>query len=211
MAGEEIADARRHSCFLKHVHQQCTGDRGRLGRLHDHGVAGDQRRETIPAEDRHREIPRRNDQRHAARPVMLIAFFAEHVLRQIRPANDPHLLPVEEEEIDRLADVAVGFGPRLADFVNFECGELEPTAIHDRGHAFQELRAMIDAHAGPMFKGIARRLHRRSASGIPASATEPTISVGALGLTDGIHLPVVIFCPLITSGYCCPKRGAHFT
>ena len=59
-------------------------------------------------------------------------------------------------------------------------------------------------------------LTARSASGIPASATSPTISLGALGLSDAIHLPVETFSPLITSGYFLPnwlravaQRGLH--
>ena len=56
---------------------------------------------------------------------MLVAFFAEHVLGQARTAEQPHLLGVEEKEIDRFADVAVGFGPRLADFENFQRGKFE--------------------------------------------------------------------------------------
>ena len=43
--------------------------------------------ETMPAENRDREIPRRDDERDAARPVMLIAFLAEHVLGEPRAAR----------------------------------------------------------------------------------------------------------------------------
>ena len=93
--------------------------------------------ETIPVKNRDREIPGRYDERDAARPVMLVAFFAEDVLGQRRPTEDAHLLRVEEEEIDRLANVAVGFGPRFSDFVNFERGEFEAAPIHDRCDALE--------------------------------------------------------------------------
>jgi hypothetical protein len=43
------------------------------------------------------------------RPVMLVALFSEHVLRQLGSAEDAHLLRVEEKEIDRFTDIAVGF------------------------------------------------------------------------------------------------------
>ena len=68
---------------------------------------------------------------------MLIAFFAEHVLGEFRPAHDAHLLGVEEAEIHRLANVAIGFRPGLADFVNFHGGKLETTPLHDGRDALE--------------------------------------------------------------------------
>ena len=56
-----------------------------------------------------------------------------------------------------------------------------------------------------MFEAADAALTARSASGIPASATSPTISSGALGFRDDIHFPVVTFSPLITSGYFLPN------
>ena len=49
----------------------------------------------------------------------------------IRPAQEAHLLSVEEAEIHRLANVAIGFLPSLADLVNFHRRKLETTPLHD--------------------------------------------------------------------------------
>ena len=87
--------------------------------------------ETMPREDCDREIPRRNHEGDATRPVMLVAFFAEHVLGQFRPAHKAHLLGVEEAKIHRLANVAIGFLPGLAHFVDFHGRELETPPLHD--------------------------------------------------------------------------------
>jgi hypothetical protein len=42
---------------------------------------------------------------------MMIAFFARHLLREFWAPESPHLLRVECAEIDRFADIAVGFRP----------------------------------------------------------------------------------------------------
>ena len=125
--------------------------------------------------------------------------------------DDAHLLRVEEEKsiASRMSPSASAHG--FADFENFERGELETAPVHDGGDAFEQLRAMLDAERGTNGrKPRAAALTARSASGIPASATSPTISFGALGLSDVIHLPVVTFSPSITSGYFLPEPAAHF-
>ena len=128
-----------------------------LGRLHDDGVAGDQSGRNHSAEDRQGEIPRRDDKGDAARPVVLIALLAVHVLGELRPANQPHLLRVKVAKIDRLADVAIGFRPGFADFENFQRGNLEATTIHDGGDAFEQLGARFDRGAAPFLeRGQAR-------------------------------------------------------
>ena len=149
LAGEEIDNARRNSGFLEHLHQH-GGDDGRLfGRFHDDGVAGDERGGNHAGKNGERKIPWRDDKGDAARPIMLIAFFAGHVLRQTRAADQPHLVRVEQAEIHRFADVAVGFRPRLADFENFQRGKLEAAALHDGGDALEQLRAFFNRHAAP--------------------------------------------------------------
>ena len=137
VAREEIEHARRHTCFLEHLHQHGTGDGRWLGRLHDDCVAGHNRGRDHAGENRDREIPGRDDERDAARPVMLIAFFAEHVLGESRTAHEAHLLGVEKAEIHRLANVAIRFRPGFADFVNFHGGKFETAPLHDGRDAFE--------------------------------------------------------------------------
>ena len=91
---------------------------------------------------------------------MLIAFFARHVLRESRETAQAHLVRVKEQEIDRLADVAVGFGPRFAHFKNFKGRKFETPAIHDGGNALEQFSSMLDADAAPMVERFARRRDR---------------------------------------------------
>ena len=104
---------------------------------------------TMPRKNGERKIPWRDDKGDAARPIMLIAFFAENVLGQARATEQPHLLRVEETEIDRFADIAISFRPCFADLVNFQRGKLVAPALHDRRDALEQLRAFFDTARGP--------------------------------------------------------------
>src|SRR4029077_6775647 len=95
-----------------------------LGWFHDHGVSSNNSGRRHPAENRDRKIPRRDYEGHAARPVMMVTFFARHLLCEFWTPESPHLLRVEPAEIDRFADIAVGFRPCLADLENFYCRQL---------------------------------------------------------------------------------------
>ena len=68
---------------------------------------------------------------------MLVAFFAEHMLRESWTAHEAHLLGVEKAEIHRLADVAIRFLPGFADFVDFHGGKLETAPLHDGRNALE--------------------------------------------------------------------------
>src|SRR5262249_5880669 len=108
-----------------------------LGGFHDHGVACDQSGADHAAQDRHWEIPRRDHERDAARPVMLVAFFAGHILRKPGPAYQAHLASVKGTEIDSFGDVAIRLSPRLANLKDFERGKLNSAALENFGGAFQ--------------------------------------------------------------------------
>src|SRR6266404_7568714 len=125
LAGEIIEHARWHAGFLENLHQHRAANRRLLGRFHNNGVAGDQRGGGHSTEDCERKIPGRNDERDTARPVVIVAFFTGDLLGQAWPPEPSHLLAVKKTKIDCLADVAVCFRPRLADFENFERGKLE--------------------------------------------------------------------------------------
>ena len=56
---------------------------------------------------------------------------------------------VKQTEIHRLANVAVGFGPGLADFENFERGKFVAATIHDRGDALEQARALFKRSPTP--------------------------------------------------------------
>ena len=140
---EKIQHAGRHARFLENFHEHGADIERLLGRFHDHGVACDERGGNHPAQDRHREIPRRDDEHDTARPVMLITFFAGNLLGQTWPPNQAHLMRVKVAEIDCLADVAVRFSPWFADFEDFKGGKLVAPAVENGGGAFEQLRALF--------------------------------------------------------------------
>src|SRR6188472_1703127 len=149
---KKIEHARRNTGFLEHLHEHGATDDRLLGRFHDYGVSSNNSGRRHAAENRDREIPRRNYECYASRPVMMITFLARHLLREFRPPESPHLLRVERAEIDCFANVAVSFRPRLANFENFDCREFITPALQDFRHAFQQSRPLLDRRPSPFFE-----------------------------------------------------------
>ena len=149
---EKIQYARRHAGFFVNFHQHGTDDDRLLGRFHDHRVPRDERGADHATQDRHRKIPRRDDQRDAARPVMLIAFFAGHILREPRLTHQAHLPGVEGTKIDGFGNVAVRLSPWLTDLKDFERGKLKPAALENFSGAFQQLTAFFKRSATPFLE-----------------------------------------------------------
>jgi hypothetical protein len=58
-------------------------------------------------------------------------------VKLVSPQPD-HLARVELAKIDGLGDVAVGFSPGFAAFINLPCGQLEPPFPQDRGRFDQD-------------------------------------------------------------------------
>ncbi len=81
------------------------------------------------------------------------------MLGQAGPAHQAHLLGIKEAEIHRLADVAVGFRPRLAHFKDLEGAKLETAAFHDGGDAFEKLCAFFERGGTPARPGGTGRGH----------------------------------------------------
>ena len=87
---------------------------------------------------------------------MLIALFTWNVLRESRPTDQSHLVRIETAEIHRLANVAVGFGPWLANLENLDSGKFKSAAVQDCRDTLQKLTALFERHATPGFKSIVR-------------------------------------------------------
>src|SRR5712671_1130810 len=149
---EKIQHARRNACFLEHLHEHGAADNRLLGWFHDHGVPSNNSGRRHAAENRDRKIPRRDYEGDATRPVMMITFFAWHLLREFWASESAHLLRVERAKIDCFADIAVGFRPRLADFENFYCREFVAPAPQDVGRALQQLRSLLERRPSPFFE-----------------------------------------------------------
>src|SRR2546430_13182864 len=141
---QKIQPARRNARFLEHLHEHGAADNRLLGWFHDHSVPGNNSSRRHAAENRDRKIPRRDYEGDATRPVMIVTFFARHLLREFWAPESTHLLRIERAKIDRFADIAVGFRPRLADLENFYCREFIASALQDGGRAFQQLRSLLE-------------------------------------------------------------------
>ena len=108
-----------------------------LGGLEHDGVAGGERGGGHPARDRDREVPRRDHRDDAARPVAERVALAGDLEQLLAGRELDRAARVVLEEVDRLADVAVGLGPRLGALAHLERGDREPALAQPRGGAEQ--------------------------------------------------------------------------
>src|SRR6516165_2125615 len=115
-SGQKIQNTRRNACFFEHLHEHRAADDRLFGWFHDHGVARDDCSRRHSAKNGDWKIPRRNHERDATWPVMVITFLAGNLLRELGTSEPAHLMRVEAAKIDRLADVCVCFLPRFAYF-----------------------------------------------------------------------------------------------
>ena len=88
-------------------------DRRLLGRLEHHRIAGDKCCHSHPGRDRQREIPGGYHHGNAPRNRLGVIHLTRSVAAP-RLGQPAHFAGVEFAEIDRLGDVAIGFGPRFA-------------------------------------------------------------------------------------------------
>src|SRR4029434_9671411 len=116
------------------------------------------------------------------RPVMLVAFFAGHVLREPGPAYEAHPAGVEGAEIDGFGNVAVRLSPWLAHFKDFERGKLESAALENFGGAFQQLTAFFKRSATPFLERRTRGADGAFGFGNASFGGVPDDMVGLAGI-----------------------------
>ena len=103
-----------------------------LGGLEHDRVPGGERRRRHAAWDRQREVPGGDDRRYAAGSVAHLVTFPGH-LQQLRSGIElDRSAGVVLEEVDRLAHVGIGLGPRLRALADLERGDLEPALAEPR-------------------------------------------------------------------------------
>src|SRR5262249_10827170 len=108
---------------------------------------------------RNRKIPRGDHERDAARPVMVITFFTGDLLSKLRSSKSAHLLRVESAEIDGLADVGVGFGPRFGNFKNFDSRAFIAAPIQNVGRPLEQTCPLFKRRPSPCFECCSRSLN----------------------------------------------------
>jgi hypothetical protein len=132
-----------------------------LGGLEDHRVAGRQRRGDHAGRDRDREVPRRDDRGHAARRVVQAVALAGDLEQRPAAAQCDRAPRVELQEVDGLADVGVGLGPRLARLAHAERRERGPALAHPRGGAREHRGALAGGQRGPVAVAVLGGADRR--------------------------------------------------
>src|SRR5581483_8789847 len=108
------------------------------GGLQEHAVAADERGDRHAGRDREREVPRSDDGADAARLVGVDVALAGWLEQRRAGAEPQRLASVVLAEVDRLADVRVGFRDRLAGFEDLERRELAAPSSHERRGAEED-------------------------------------------------------------------------
>ena len=158
--GQQRQRVRRHARLAQRAHEHERAAGRLLGRLEHDRVAGRQPGGDHPARDRDREVPRRDHGDDAARPVAERVALARH-LQQLRAGLElDRPARVVLEEVDRLAHVGVGLGPRLGALAHLERGDLEPVLAQPRGGAHEHRGALGGRPPAPVAVTGARGLER---------------------------------------------------
>ena len=158
--GNEVHDAGRYADLVQQIDEP-RGDDGRIARRFEHDrVAGDDRGRRHADHDRAGEVPRRDHRADAQRDVDELVAFALERHDRLRPRVAQRLARVELEEVDRLGDIAVGFGPALADFVDQQRVVIEAPLAQQLRRSEEILRALGQRQMLPGFERARRRLDR---------------------------------------------------
>ena len=159
LAREERQDIGGQAGLAQGPHD-LQGAPGRLLRGLEHRrVARGQRAGRHAARDGQREVPRGDHRGDAAGRVAHLVALAGH-LEKLAPALQLHRRAgVVLEEVDRLAHVGVGLGPRLRALAHREGGQRQTPLAQPRGGADQHLRALVRGTRAPRPGAARRRLH----------------------------------------------------
>ncbi len=132
-------------------------DRGRLfGRLEDHGIAGDQRRDDVTVRKVRGEIVRSEHGEHAMRLVTHRDLVAERSLHPALRSTFGIRLDRDLDLVDDGSDLGAGFPQRLAGLARNQLGKFALTLAHDIGKAAQRLDAIGVRMRRPLGPGGAR-------------------------------------------------------
>ena len=149
VAGQELHRVARNPRFVHEGDRPRRDERRLLGRLGQHRVAGGQRREDLPREDREREVPRRDARDDAPRGTLPPDTFAHH------------LVGVEACEIARLAHLAHAVEPGLSGLARGEGEQLRRVGFVQIGHPAHPARPILDTRRSPGRRAGPGRLQGR--------------------------------------------------
>ena len=154
-AGQEVEHAGRQELLADLGHQQ-HAERRILGRLHDHGVAGAQRRRDLERGQHDRRVPRDDGADHAQR---LAAGVGQHMLAE----RDGLALELAAQPAEVAEDVGghVGLAARLgaqsvAGLERDRARDLLGAGLQGLGDLEQRLAALARRHLAPFGIGLGR-------------------------------------------------------
>ena len=198
LAGQEVQDALGDAGGVQRLDDRERAGRRLLGGLEHDAVAGRQAGGDHPGGDREREVPRADDGDDAARGVAQRVALAGELDEPVAGLERDRLLRVVLEEVDRLADVAVGLRPRLRALADGQRGERRAAAAQLAGGAREDRGARVGAavlprrcglrggpHRGVDVGGVSRPSPaRRRAPGAPGSVESKRRLVAALAADE---------------------------
>ena len=149
--GKDVDDALGQARLAADVREEQRGQRGRLGGLQDHRVAGGERRGDLPREHQQREVPGDDLAGHAERArVRAVA----RVVELVGPAR-----VVEEVRGDQREVRVAGLLDRLAVVEGLQDGQLARALLDDPGDPEEVLGALGAGQRRPLLERLAGRLH----------------------------------------------------
>ena len=162
-AVHEVHDAVGQPGLMHDAGQGKGEQRGVFGRLPDHGVAADKRRDDLPEGHRRREVGCVDDGAHAERAAVggefLVGQLAVHGL-----AVEAASFGLEEEAgVDGFLHFATGFLHGLADLAGLEANDVVLEVEQEAGHVADDLAAGWRRSGGPSgqrsMRSVERRMH----------------------------------------------------
>ena len=123
------------------------GQRGQLGGLEHHRVAGGERRREAPAGDRHREVPGHDDADDAQRLVEGQVGAAGN--RDLAPEQPLGGTGVVVQAVAHIACLPPRVAPRVAGVAHLELGELLDVRVDDGGEPAQQCRPLARGDGTP--------------------------------------------------------------
>ena len=154
-AGQESQALARNSRAPQNVAHDFCNAHGLFRGFHRHGVASHQRGNGHAAANSQRKIPRTNDGAHAARLIGDFIQFAHKTAQSGAVKQASGLARVVLAEINRFANVAVGFAPCFASLANNHAAQFVAASAHGGRGLHQSFRALSEWPVTP--RGIRRR------------------------------------------------------
>ena len=159
LPGSTVNTSSRQPGLQGQLAQPDRGQRGQLGRLEHHRVAGRQRRGEPPAGDRHREVPRHDDADHAERLVEGHVDAAGH--RDLPPGQPLRRAGVVVEHVADVAGLPAGVADGVPGVAHLQLGQLVEVLVHHGGEAAQQPCPVPRRDGRQAGKARARTLDRR--------------------------------------------------